>query len=159
MQRKKLVVPIVLCFALISVAFAGPWHELFTTKTEVTAVEGVTVWFTSPGAGEWWEVTDELTCYAEMKPGDVEKFYIKIDHAGDTQITLMAKITFPSEIEMHTYATPGDVEILQDGKVYIFTYDMAPGIIGGDLSIWIEYRLAGWADLGTYTIDFVMWRG
>lgn len=160
MQHRK-VASIIVCSILVfslSLVFAVNLHQLFEVHTEVTAEEGITVWFASPGS-PWWEVVDGSTYCATLKPGDVERFYIKIQHAGDTAINLLARITFPNEIELYAKSLPSGATDWWEDRYYYVSYTIEPGTIGEDYSIWIEYRLAGWVDLSTYTMDFNMQRG
>lgn len=164
MQGKKLsfaLLGLILGFA-VSAALANAiaeWYQLFEVHTEVTAIEGVTVWFKWPPILTWREVVDGDVYPTTMKPGDLERFHIKIEHSGETAINLRAGITFPSELELYDESLPECTTTWWDDHVYYIECTMEPGTIGEDDSVWIEYRLAGWAEPGTYTIDFSMWRG
>ena len=158
-HKKALATSLLLLSVLVSVVVAVNWHQLFEVHTEVTAEEGVHVCFASVYGGEWYPVIDASTYYATLKAGDVERFYLKIQHEGDTAITLKGKMAFPPELELYATNLPEGVSTWWEDSKYFMQYTMEQGIIGDDYAIWIEYRLVGWAELETYTLDFTMWRG
>lgn len=161
--NKTIIALLTASLILTTTALAVNWHQLFEVHTNVEAIEGVTVWFASPGptltSAVWWQVVDGDIYSASMHPGDVERFYVKVEHLGDTPITLLACITFPAELTLYDISLPETAATWWDGNKYYIQYTMNPGTVGGDYTVWVEYRLAGWADLGTYTLDFNMKRG